>query len=162
MQRLSVCLVIAFGAAAVSLAGWSSPSVAHEKEAHVTYPAGMPGDPRKPARTIKVRMFEQGKKMLYEPSTITVRHGEQVRFVIYNEGIEDHEFILATVAANRKHAEMMKKYPHMEHADPNAITLAPLNGGEILWKFTRRGEFEIACLIPGHREAGMHGKVIVK
>ncbi len=66
------------------------------------------------------------------------------------------------MAANRKHAALMKKYPHMEHADPNAITLAPLNGGEILWKFTKRGEFEIACLIPGHREAGMYGKVIVK
>ena len=34
--------------------------------------------------------------------------------------------------------------------------------GGILWKFTKRGAFEYACLIPGHFEAGMHGEVIVK
>lgn len=100
--------------------------------------------------------------MLYEPSRITVRRGEQIRFVIYNEGVENHEFILSTVVANRKHAALMKKFPHMEHPDPNAVTLTPFNKEEILWKFTKRGEFEFACLIPGHREAGMYGKVIVK
>jgi uncharacterized cupredoxin-like copper-binding protein len=69
---------------------------------------------------------------------------------------------LATEDANRKHAELMKKFPYMEHADPNALRLSPLGSGAILWKFTRPGTFEYACLIPGHREAGMHGEVIVK
>ena len=46
--------------------------------------------------------------------------------------------------------------------DPNAKRLSPFNRAEILWKFTKRGEFEYACLIPGHLEAGMLGKVIVK
>jgi uncharacterized cupredoxin-like copper-binding protein len=32
----------------------------------------------------------------------------------------------------------------------------------LLWKFTRKGEFEFACLVPGHYEAGMHGRIIVK
>ena len=34
--------------------------------------------------------------------------------------------------------------------------------GEIVWKFTKAGEFEYACLIPGHREAGMIGTIVVK
>jgi uncharacterized cupredoxin-like copper-binding protein len=38
----------------------------------------------------------------------------------------------------------------------------PFASGTILWKFTRRGRFEFACLIPGHLEAGMRGTVIVK
>jgi uncharacterized cupredoxin-like copper-binding protein len=66
--------------------------------------------------------------------------------------------MLATKAENQKHAEVMKKFPD----DPNAVRLPPLNSGEILWKFTKRGEFEYACLIPEHLEAGMHGKVVVK
>ena len=107
-------------------------------------------------------MLENGKKMLFEPDRIEIKRGEQIRFQLYNEGIENHEFVLATRAENRKHAEEMKKNPHMEHADPNSATLAPFNSGEILWRFTKRGEFEFACLIPGHLEAGMHGKVIVK
>jgi len=82
--------------------------------------------------------------------------------VLMNGGTEDHEFILATQKENRKHAEEMKKFPEMEHDDPNAKRLSPFNSTEILWKFTKRGEFEFACLIPGHYEAGMHGKIIVK
>jgi uncharacterized cupredoxin-like copper-binding protein len=38
----------------------------------------------------------------------------------------------------------------------------PHGSSEIVWKFTKRGEFEFACLIPGHYEKGMFGKVIVK
>ena len=34
--------------------------------------------------------------------------------------------------------------------------------GEILWRFTKAGSFDFSCLIPGHREAGMHGAVVVK
>ncbi len=141
------------------LAAATMPAVAHG-ERH--FSAGEPGDPAKPARTVKISMRDEGKRMFYEPSRITVKKGEQIRFVFYNDGIENHEFVLATVKENRKHAADMKKNPHMEHDDPNAITLAPYNSGEILWKFTKAGTFEYACLIPGHLQAGMHGTVVVK
>ena len=45
------------------------------------FSAGVPGDPKKPARTVKVIMHEDGKKMLFEPAQIAVRKGEQIRFV---------------------------------------------------------------------------------
>jgi uncharacterized cupredoxin-like copper-binding protein len=126
------------------------------------FSAGQPGDPKKPARVVKVMMREDGKKMLFEPAHITVRKGEQIRFVIDNDGTESHEFVLATVGENRKHAELMKKYPNMEHDDPNAKRLTPFTEGEIVWRFTKRGIFEYACLIPGHLEAGMRGTIEVK
>jgi uncharacterized cupredoxin-like copper-binding protein len=50
----------------------------------------------------------------------------------------------------------------MAHHDPNAITLTPYESGELLWKFTKAGTFEYGCFIPGHREAGMHGTVVVE
>ena len=135
---------------------------AHEGHSHTSFSAGEPGDPNKPARVVKVSMLEDGKKMLFEPAVVEVRRGEQIRFVIANDGSWDHEFMLASKADNRKHAAVMKKFPNMEHDDPNARRLAPFNSGELVWRFTKRGEFEYACLIPGHIEAGMHGKVIVK
>jgi uncharacterized cupredoxin-like copper-binding protein len=138
-------------------------SAAHEGE---HFSAGEPGDPQQPARAIKVVMREEatmgGTKMLFEPAHISVRKGEQIRFVLSNDGTESHEFVLATVTENNKHAQLMKKYPHMEHDDPNAKRLTPFTDGEIVWKFTKRGTFEYACLIPGHREAGMHGTIDVK
>jgi uncharacterized cupredoxin-like copper-binding protein len=138
------------------------PRAASAHEDHGHFSAGEPGDPKKPARTIKVIMREEAKKMAFEPARITVRRDEQIRFVLENTGIDDHEFVLATVEENRKHAELMKKFPDMEHDDPNAKRLAPAAHSEILWKFTKAGTFEFACLIPGHREAGMLGKVVVK
>jgi uncharacterized cupredoxin-like copper-binding protein len=135
-------------------------ALAHEGHEH--FSAGEPGDPKQSSRTVKVTMLEEGKRMLFEPAVVEVGLGEQIRFVIFNEGTWDHEFMLATKADNRKHAELMKKFPDMEHDDPNAVRLAPFSSGEILWKFTKRGAFEYACLIPGHLEAGMHGEVIVK
>ena len=140
--------------------GTPIPAVAHEDHGH--FSAGEPGDPKKPARTIKVVMREDGKKMAFEPARIRVRKGEQIRFVLENNGTDDHEFVLANAAENRKHAELMKKFPDMEHDEPNAKRLAVGEHGEILWKFTKAGTFEFVCLIPGHREAGMVGNVVVK
>jgi uncharacterized cupredoxin-like copper-binding protein len=113
---------------------------------------------------VRVVMFDDGSEtvMRFEPATIIVRKGEQIRFVLENGGTESHEFMLATTTDNRKHAELMRKFPDMEHTEPNAKRLAVSQHGELLWKFTRAGEFEYACLIPGHYEAGMHGKIIVK
>jgi uncharacterized cupredoxin-like copper-binding protein len=35
----------------------------------------------------------------------------------------------------------------MEHDDPNGKRLAPQTSSDIVWKFTRIGTFEFACLI---------------
>jgi uncharacterized cupredoxin-like copper-binding protein len=136
------------------------PASAHEDHGH--FSAGEPGDPHKPARVVRIKMFEGSGKMGFDPARIAVRRGEAVRFVLQNDGEEDHEFVLATVRENRKHAELMKKFPEMEHDDPNAKRVLPHGNGELVWKFTKRGEFEFACLIPGHYDKGMFGKVTVK
>jgi len=129
---------------------------------HAHFSAGRPGDPKKPARVVEVLMKEGNGTMSYLPDRVEVKRGEQVRFVIRNAGELPHEFILASTADNLKHAALMQKYPDMEHDDPNGKTIQPKGGSEILWRFTKRGEFEFGCLIPGHREAGMLGKVLVK
>jgi uncharacterized cupredoxin-like copper-binding protein len=134
------------------------PASSHEKHAHESYAAGEPGDPKKPSRTIEVGMSE----MAYAPASIEVKRGEQIRFVIRNTGADDHEFLLATTAENLKHAKAMMENPHMEHDEPNGVRLAPKKSAEILWRFTKAGTFEYSCLIPGHREAGMIGRVTVK
>jgi len=144
-------------AAVILLAAVALPVPARAHDAP-KFAAGEPGNPKKPYRTITVKMDDR----YFEPSTIVVRRGEQIRFVLSNDGFEDHEFMLATAEENRKHAEVMKKFPDMEHDDPNGKRLSPFNKGALIWKFTKRGVFEFACLIPGHFEAGMVGKVIVK
>lgn len=101
-------------------------------------------------------------EMDYKPFKIEVKRGEQICFVLRNVGTEDHEFLLATTKENLKHAAVMKKHPHMEHAEPNGGRVAPKKTAEIVRKFTKPGTFEHSCLIPDHREYGMTGHVTVK
>jgi len=144
--------------AVVPLLGSPAPADA----GHTHFSAGAPGDPKKPARVIEVTMKEGEGSMSYEPARVEVKRGEQIRFVLKNAGELAHEFVLASTADNLKHAALMQKYPDMEHDDPNGKTLQPKGNAEIIWRFTKRGEFEYGCLIPGHREAGMTGKIVVK
>jgi uncharacterized cupredoxin-like copper-binding protein len=136
----------------------AAPARAHD----LSYSAGEPGDPKKPAQTILVIMREGDGKMMYIPDRLEIRKGQQVRFILRNNGLLAHEFVLATTEENLKHAEEMKKNPDMEHDDPNARRVEPKQTAEIVWKFTKAGTFEFGCLIPGHREAGMTGTIIVK
>jgi uncharacterized cupredoxin-like copper-binding protein len=137
----------------------ATPLSAHEG---THFSAGEPGDPKKPARTIEIVMKEEYGAMEYVPNRIEVKRNEQIRFVLKNSDNQTHEFLLASVADNQKHAAVMKKHPEMVHDDPNGKTLAPQGSAEILWRFNKRGTFEFACLLPGHREAGMAGTVVVK
>ena len=120
---------------------------------------GREGDPRKATRTVKVAMADT---MRFTPADIAVRRGETIRFVVRNDGKVLHEMVLGTKAAIAEHAEMMKKFPGMEHADANMAHVAAGTSGEIVWQFTRPGEFAFACLQPGHFEAGMVGRITVK
>ena len=130
--------------------------------AHGTFAAGDPGDPKKPiSRTIEIIAREAEGKMSYTPDKIEVRRGEQIRFVIKNEGELAHEFLLDSFEGNAKHKSQMEKNPTMEHDEPNGTRLETKKAGEILWVFDKVGAFEFACLIPGHYEAGMKGVVTV-
>jgi uncharacterized cupredoxin-like copper-binding protein len=120
---------------------------------------GQEGDPRKVVRTIQVGMSDT---MRFTPAAITVRRGETVRFVVHNGGQLLHEMVLGTRQALREHAELMKKFPGMEHDEPQIAHVKPGRAGEIVWQFTKPGEFQFACLQPGHFEAGMVGTVTVK
>jgi uncharacterized cupredoxin-like copper-binding protein len=151
-------LLAATGAQYVSAA----PGEAGHSHGHADYSAGEPGNPKKPARVMQITMRETDGKMVFIPDRVEVKKGEQVRFVLRNSGELEHEFILATTEENLKHAEQMKKFPEMEHDDPNGKRLVPKKTAEIVWRFTKAGTFEFGCLIPGHREAGMTGTVIVK
>jgi uncharacterized cupredoxin-like copper-binding protein len=73
-----------------------------------------------------------------------------------------HEMVLGTLAELREHGELMKKFPDMEHDEPYMAHVKPGNTEDIVWQFTRPGEFYYACLIPGHFEAGMIGKIAVR
>jgi uncharacterized cupredoxin-like copper-binding protein len=56
----------------------------------------------------------------------------------------------------------LKKLLKMKHAHANIAHVRPGPAGEIVWQFTKPGELQFACPQPGHFEAGMAGKLVVK
>jgi len=132
--------------------------------AHATAPVadtpfGRPGDARKVSRTIAIRMTDN---MRFTPDLLTIKRGETVRLKVSNGGQMLHELVLGTEDALKAHAEAMKKHPGMAHDEPSMVHVAAGKTGEIVWQFNRAGEFGFACLLPGHFEAGMTGKVVVR
>ena len=143
-----------------------SPASGHGERGHGSHANakpvyGEPGDPKKRSREIVVVMKEADGRMLFVPNVITVARGEQVRFRLSNEGVLDHEFLLGTAAEIEEHADMMKAMPDMAHDEPNGRRVATKASGDLVWRFTKAGEFKFACLIPGHFEAGMIGRISV-
>lgn len=120
---------------------------------------GKPGDPGKVNRTVEITMSDT---MLFTPSSISVKKGETIRFMLNNTGKLKHEMVLGSIKELKEHAAMMQKMPEMEHADANMASVEPGKTGELIWQFTKAGKFDFACLQPGHFEAGMKGKVAVK
>ena len=156
--------------ASAALALGTSAAFAHGGEEHAaahkydpskveTTDFGQEGNPKKVTRTIKVEMADT---MRFTPADVTVKQGQTVKFIVHNDGKVLHEMVLGTKDAIKEHAELMKKFPEMEHADANMAHVKPGKAGEIVWQFTKPGEFTFACLQPGHYEAGMVGKVVVK
>jgi len=138
--------------------GSKAPMASQAAHAEET-PFGRAGDPKMVTRTISVVMSDQ---MRFVPAEITVKRGETVKFVIKNSGKVLHEMVLGTMPHLQEHYELMKKFPGMEHDEPQQAHVDAGKSGQIVWQFTKAGEFNYGCLIPGHFEAGMIGKVTVK
>ena len=142
-----------------ALAHGDAPRKAAAAQPMVETDFGRTGDPRKAARTIRVDMSD---RMRFSPDTIEVKPGDTVRFVVRNSGRTMHEMVLGTMKELRDHAELMKKHPGMEHDEPYMAHVGPGKTAEIVWQFTKAGEFYFGCLMPGHFEAGMVGKITVR
>lgn len=158
---LSACLLVAM-CAALPL-----PALAHGDKPHATRTGpvkkeqkdwGIAGDRKAARRTIEITMRDD---MRFTPARITVRLGETIRFVHRNTGQVMHEFVLGNRQELDEHAALMKKFPTMEHDEPYMAHVPPGRTAEMIWTFNRAGEFDFACLIPGHYDAGMVGKVVV-
>tara|TARA_Y100001970_G_scaffold272644_1_gene369640 strand:+ start:412 stop:921 length:510 start_codon:yes stop_codon:yes gene_type:complete len=141
---------------------------------------GEKGDPNKIDRVVNIKMYDN----YYEPNVIKIKKGETIKFVVENLGDLVHEYNIGTKEMHIKHQpEMQKLIDHeillvdkidkvkmkkmskmdhsLGHSHANSIMLEPKKTGEIIWKFTKDINLEMACNIPGHYETGMVGNFIL-
>jgi uncharacterized cupredoxin-like copper-binding protein len=153
--------------AACALINWSTATFAHEKSPHTAKTAavvkeqkdwGIAGDVKSVKRTITLTM---GDNMRFTPDKLQIKQGETIRFVVKNQGKMLHEMVIGTKKELDAHAALMVKFPNMEHDEPYMAHVAAGKSQNLIWTFNRPGEFEFACLIAGHYQAGMVGKITV-
>lgn len=77
----------------------------------------------------------------FDPATITVKAGQPVRVTVTNTGTLEHTFTITDLGVD----------------EPTPI------GQTVTFEFTptESGTFELVCTVPGHKEAGMVGSVVV-
>ena len=83
--------------------------------------------------------------MRFEPETITVKAGQPVLIAFKNKGVIVHDYISSGAEKN--------------------IRLANVLGGRTaqgIFQASKPGTYEVLCVQPGHREAGMVGKIVVE
>lgn len=152
---------------ATLLTGASTFAFAHGDEAHAKKAGpvkkeqkewGIAGDAKAVKRAIT---FDMTDNMRFTPDKIEVKQGDTVKFIIKNGGKVMHEMVIGTKKELDEHAAMMVKFPGMEHEEPYMAHVGPGKTGEIIWTFNKPGSFDFACLIAGHYQAGMVGKINV-
>ena len=146
---------------------WTTASFAHENTPHKSKTTalvkeqkdwGIAGDTKAAKRTITLTMNDS---MRFTPDAITIKQGETIRFVVKNQGKQLHEMVIGTKKELDAHAALMVKFPKMEHDEPYMAHVGAGKSQNLVWTFNRAGEFDFACLIAGHYQAGMVGKISV-
>ena len=154
---------LAAGVLALHRSAFAHGNAAHAAKAASDTPKeqqawGIAGTEKAVSRTIPIVMTDE---MRFVPDRIEVRLGETIRFTHENRGAVMHEMVVGTPETLAEHAEMMQRFPEMEHDGPWMAHVPPAGRGEMSWEFNRAGDFQFACLIPGHFQAGMIGSIKV-
>lgn len=155
-RTIALCFLAGLTLSTGALAGGTHTG-GHE-HGHGEDEIGKPGVVANANRTVTIDMSDA---MRFTPSELDVKQGETIRLIVKNSGQLKHEFVLGTEKELKEHYELMKKFPNMEHDEPNMLTVAPGQTGEVVWQFTKTGKIDFACLQPGHYDAGMKGFVKV-
>jgi len=78
----------------------------------------------------------------FSPDTITVRAGQRVRVTLDNQGALKHDF----------RQPDLNLYAQVDAGKKTVFEFTP----------TKVGTFDLTCDVPGHKDAGMVGKLIVQ
>ena len=107
----------------------------------------------------------EGRPWRFEPAIVEVPVGHRVKLTLVNDGRAEHDVEIAGVPADVEGAggaadhDRLGGGHHLEgvvaaHAEPGTTAT-------VVFTPTAVGEYEFTCTIPGHKEAGMVGKLVV-
>lgn len=110
---------------------------------------------------VTITMAEFG----FEPNSISVTAGSPVELTLVNEGAVEHDFVIEVipvvdVSSSNSGDHHMATEEHSEY-DLHTSTAAG-ETSTLTFTPTEAGTYQIICSVPGHKDAGMIGELIVK
>lgn len=101
----------------------------------------------------------------FEPNTISVTAGSPVELTLVNEGAIEHDFVIVVIPVTNISSSNSGDH-HMatdEHSEYDLHTsTAAGETSTLTFTPTESGTYQIICSVPGHKDAGMTGELIVK
>jgi uncharacterized cupredoxin-like copper-binding protein len=94
----------------------------------------------------------------YEPTAITVAAGQPITFVLRNDDLIDHEWIVGEAALHERHRTGTEEH---HDARPTEVSIDALTTPETTVTFTSATSLTFICHLPGHEAFGMVGTLTV-
>lgn len=89
----------------------------------------------------------EASEFAFNPNAFSGTVGQKITFKITNKGTVDHNFVILNADGTQELAKTEVKV-----GASGTLDFTP----------TAAGEYKVDCNLPGHKEAGMEGKLIVK
>ena len=95
----------------------------------------------------------------FEPSTISVRAGVPVTFILKNADPIDHEWMIGDAAFHERHRTGTES---VHDTRPNEVTVPKLSERSTVLTFATSGTLQYICHLPGHEQYGMSGQLTIR
>ncbi len=107
----------------------------------------------------------EGRPWRFEPAVVEVPVGYRVKLTLVNDGRAEHDVEIAGVPADVESALGAADHDRLggghHPQDVVAAHAEPGTTATVTFTPTAVGEYEFTCTIPGHKEAGMVGVLVV-
>ena len=115
------------------------------------------------------RVFEitlDAEEWLFEPSVLEVPVGHRVELSLVNHGMVEHDVeVVGVPVEGIEVVDAVGRHERLGggHHDVGVVAAhaEPGTSATVVFTATEVGEYDFACTIPGHKEAGMVGKLVV-
>jgi uncharacterized cupredoxin-like copper-binding protein len=95
------------------------------------------------AGAVPQKVKVEAKEFSYSPNRITVKSGQPVELLMENKGVIEHDLVVEKLG----------------------VKIQPIQPGktaELTFTPKAKGRYPIVCSVPGHKEAGMTGTLVVE
>lgn len=101
----------------------------------------------------------EARRFEFAPSWAEVRVGQKVKLTLDNTGRAEHDLQIVGIPAELEGIQKPKGHQH--GAGDIVVHALPGTQGSIIFTPTSPGKYVLLCTLPGHKEAGMVGEIVV-